>query len=282
MKDKICIITGATSGIGHATFASLAAKGATLGLVCRNKDKGKSILTAIKDKTKNNNIRLFIADLSSQVEIRRVAAEIIAAYPHIDVLINNAGAINPVRIETVDGIETTFAVNHLAYFLLTNLLLDKLKAAPKARIISVASQASMMGTINFDDLNYQKYFSAMKTYAQSKLANIMFTYLLARRLKRSNITANCMHPGGVKTNFGRNLKGFTGAIFQNLGSLMRTAEKGAETVIWLATAPEVEKISGKYFKDMKVIKSSKISYHIETQQKLWDASEKLTNMKANK
>ncbi len=279
MKDKICVITGATSGIGYATAMSLAGKGATLGLVSRNKNKGETTIKAIREKTQNKNIELFVADLSSQAEIRRLASEIILKYPHIDVLINNAGAINPDKIETVDGIETTFAVNHLAYFLLTNLLLDKLKAAPKARIVNVASQASMMGKINFDDLNYRKSYSAMKTYSQSKLANIMFTYELDKRLKGTNVVVNCLHPGVIRTNFGKGLKGFTGAVFQNLGGLMRTAEKGAETVLWLASSKEAENVSGKYFKDKAEIKSNKLSYDSEVQKKLWEVSEQLTNKK---
>ena len=278
MKDKVCIITGFTSGIGLATAVSLAAKGATLGLVCRNKVKGENVLKFITEKTTNKNIDLFIADLSSQDEIRRVASEIIAKYPRIDVLINNAGAINPTRVLTVDGIETTFAVNHLAYFLLTHLLLDKLKAAPKARIISVASMAAMMGAINFDDLSLEKSFAPMKAYAQSKLANIMFTYELARRLEGTNITANCLHPGVVSTGFGLELKGVIKFGYKYFGKLFRTSEKGAETSIYLATAPEVENISGKYFKDKKESNSSKLSCNVAMQAKLWEVSEKMVKI----
>jgi len=279
MKNKICIITGASSGMGLATALSLAGMGSTLGLICRNKEKGEKVVKYIKEKTRNNNIALFIADLSSLKEIIKLAEEISKIFPRIDVLVNNAGAINKERTVTVDGYETTFATNHLAYFLLTNLLLDNLKASPNARIVSVASQAAMIGKINFNDLQLEKKFSSMNAYANSKLANIMFTYSLAKRLEGTNVTANCLHPGGVRTNFGQDLKGFFGFIFQKMSGLMRTAEKGAETIIWLASSKEVEGVSGKYFKDLKEIKSNKQSYNTEAQQKLWLMSEKLCGLK---
>jgi len=279
MKNKICIITGATSGMGLATAASLAGMGATLGLVCRNRSKGEAVVKSIIEKTKNNKIELFTANLSSLSGIRKLATEIKSKFPVIDVLVNNAGAINQQRIETVDGFELSFAVNHLAYFLLTNLLLDNLKAAPKARIVSTASEASRVGKINFDDLQLTKNYSSLKSYGQSKLANIMFTYELARRLEGTNITANCLHPGGVKTGFAGEMKGFTGFMWKMFTPFLRTAEKGAETIIWLASSSEVENISGKYFKDKKEIRSIKPSYDIEAQKRLWEISEKLTGLK---
>lgn len=193
MKNKICIITGATSGMGLATATALAGMGATIGFVCRNRVKGEAAILAIEGKTENNNIQLFVADLSSQSDVRRLAAEIKAKYPVIDVLVNNAGAINPNRTTTIDGFETTFAVNHLAYFLLTNLLLDNLKAANKARIVSTASEASRMGNIYFDDLQFEKKYNSWKSYGQSKLANIIFTYVLAKQLSGTNVTVNCLH-----------------------------------------------------------------------------------------
>jgi NAD(P)-dependent dehydrogenase (short-subunit alcohol dehydrogenase family) len=276
MKNKVCIITGATSGMGLVTATALAGMGATIGFVCRNRIKGEAAINAIKEKTKNNNINLFIADLSSQADIRRLALELKAKFPVIDVLVNNAGAINQERTSTIDGFETTFAVNHLAYFLLTNLLLDNLKAAPKARIVSVASEASRMGKINFDDLQLTNHYSSWKSYGQSKLANILFTYELARRLQGTNITVNCLHPGGVRTGFAGELKGFSGSMWKLFTPLLRSAEKGAETIIWLASSAEVEGISGKYFKDKKEIKSMPVSYNNDVQKKLWEVSEELT------
>ena len=275
MKNKICIVTGATSGMGLATAVSLAGMGATIGLVCRNKAKGEKVVNNIKEKTHNTKVELFIADLSSIKEIRRVAEEIKKVYPRIDVLVNNAGAINKERIVTIDSYETTFAVNHLAYFYLTNLLLNNLKSAPSARIVSVASQAGMIGRINFKDIHLAKKYSSIKAYAQSKLANIMFTYELARKLEGSNVRANCLHPGGVRTNFGKDLNGLFGFVFQKMGGLLRTAEKGAETIIWLVSSDEAEGLSGKYLKDKKEIRSNKISYDIEQQQRLWELSKKL-------
>ena len=279
MKDKICIITGATSGMGLATAAALAGKGTTLGLVCRDRSKGEIVVKEIAEKTKNNKIELFIADLSSQAEIRKLANEIKIKFPKIDVLVNNAGGINPKRITSTDGFELTFAVNHLAYFLLTNLLLENLKGAPKARIISVASIASNYGKINFNDLNFRKKYYSFMTYSQSKLANIIFTYELANRLKGTNVTANCLHPGMVKTRFAISMNNYFGLFWKLFNPFLITAEKGAETSIWLASSPEVEGISGKYFKEKKEIKSIKSSYNIEIQQKLWEVSEKLTGLK---
>jgi NAD(P)-dependent dehydrogenase (short-subunit alcohol dehydrogenase family) len=279
MKNKVCIITGASSGMGLATASALAGMGATIGFVCRNRVKGESAILAIEGKTGNKNIELFIADLSSQADIRRLATEIKAKFPVVDVLVNNAGAINPSRIVTVDGYETTFAVNHLAYFLLTNLLLDNLKAAPKARVVSVASEAERMGKLNFDDLQSVKSYSSWRSYGQSKLANIMFTYELAKRINGTNVTANCLHPGGVKTGFAGDMKGASGFMWKTLTPLHRSAEKGAETIIWLASSPEVEGVTGKYFKDKKEIKSMAVSYNPDVQKKLWDVSEELTKMK---
>jgi len=275
MKNKICIVTGANSGIGKVTAQELASKGAIVIMVCRNKEKGQQALEEIVTKTKNQNLELIVADFSSQKEILRAANEIKTKYPIIDVLVNNAGAINETRTETVDGYETTFAVNHLGYFLFTKLLLDNLKSAPKARIINVASMAQQMGKLNFDDLQTKISYSPMKAYSLSKLANVIFTYELANRLKNSNITANCVHPGVVNTNFGNELKGVVKFIFKLFVPLMRDANKGAETSIWLATAPELEGVSGKYFADKKEKKTQPDSYKPEIQQKFWEVSEKM-------
>ena len=278
MKNKVCLITGATSGMGLATAVHLAEMGASLALVCRNKSKGDAVLKRIIDTTKNDKIKLFIADLSSQKEIKTLAVQLKENYPVIDVLINNAGAIFKERTTTVDGLERSFALNHIAYFSLTGLLLDNLKAASEARIVNVASQASMMGTINFDDLQYEKSFKPFKVYAQSKLANIMFTYFLAEKIKNTNITVNCLHPGVVRTGFGKEVSGIWGFVFKQMAKLLRSAEKGAETIIWLASAKEIKYVSGKYFKDKKEIKSPKISYNKELQQKLWAKSEEISGI----
>ncbi len=278
MKDKICIVTGANSGIGKVTAQALAEKGATVLMVCRNERKGEAALCEIKEKSKNGNVKLLLADLSSQEEIRRLADKIRTKYPKIDVLVNNAGGINPKRTLTVDGIETTFAVNHLGYFLLTNLLLGHLKAASAARVVNVTSQVHRFARIFFDDLGLEKRYGPMLSYAQSKLANILFTYELARRLNGTAVTANTLHPGGVRTNFGKELTGLAGFYFRNIGFLMRSPEKGAETVIWLASSPDVEGVTGKYFFDKKEIRSSKISCDAEVARRLWHVSVELTGL----
>jgi NAD(P)-dependent dehydrogenase (short-subunit alcohol dehydrogenase family) len=278
MKDKICIITGANSGIGKAAATELALTGAKVILVCRDGEKGMKTLQEIKEVSKNDSLELIIADLSRQKDIHQLSEKIHKKYPVIHILINNAGAVNDRRTETVDKIETTFATNHLAYFLFTLLILDNLKSAPKARIINLASEAQRTGTIHFEDLNLNNDFSAFKSYSQSKLANVIFTYELARRLKDTNVTVNCVHPGLVRTNFGKNLSGFFKGIIFLMRPFMRSAKKGAETVVWLATSDEVEGITGKYYTDKKEIKSNIISYDLQIAKHLWEESERMTGL----
>jgi NAD(P)-dependent dehydrogenase (short-subunit alcohol dehydrogenase family) len=280
MEEKICVVTGANSGIGKVTAEALAQQGATVVMVCRDRGRGEAALQEIKKKIGNEKIVLVLADLSSQQEIRSAAREIGSRYVKIDVLVNNAGGIHPTRTLTPDGIEATFAVNHLGYFLLANLLLPQLKASPAARIVNVTSQAHQYGRIFFDDLGLEKRFNPMMSYAQSKLANILFTYELARRLEGTRITVNTLHPGGVATNFGKELTGIAGFVFKHLGFLMRSPRKGAETVIWLATSSEVEGVSGKYFRDKKEIRSSEISYNVDIARRLWQVSAELTGVES--
>lgn len=275
MQGKVCMITGASSGIGKATATGLARLGATLILVCRHKEKGIKTLEEIKSETGNDKIDLLLADLSSQKSVRDLVSNFKTRYDKLDVLINNAGVYRNKRTLTEDGIETTFAVNHLAYFLLSNLLLDKLKASPQARIINVASGLERQGKINFDDLQCEKGYSGFRAYNQSKLANILFTYELARRLKGTGISTNCLHPGFVKTNLIRErlLVAFLLKPFQI------TPEKGAETSIYLASSPEVEGVSGKYFANKKETSSSKESYDEVISKRLWEVSAELTKLK---
>ena len=277
-NGKTCLITGATSGIGKATALSLAQQGASTLLVSRNKEKGETVRNEFIGKTGNANIQLYIADLSSQKEIQNLALKIKKDHSRIDVLINNAGGIFNTRTTTADGIELTFALNHLAYFLLTNLLLDLLRAAPAARIVSVSSQAHQFGTMDFGDLGYEKGYNPMRSYARSKLANILFTYELAKRMQGSSVVANTLHPGAVRSNFGKELSGIAGFVFKHFDIFMRSPEKGAETVIWLASAAEAEGISGKYFLDKKEIRSSKISYDETIATRLWEVSAEMTGI----
>ena len=275
MNDKICLVTGANSGIGKVTARALAAGGATVIMVCRNRDKGQAARDEIVRKTRNERVDLMIADFSEMRQIRRLAAEVKAKYPRLHTLVNNAGAYNGKRALTPDGYETTFAVNHLGYFLLTVDLLDLLKSSAPARVVNVASEAHRNSHINFDDLNLEDGYSGWKAYAQSKLANVLFTYQLARKLEGTGVTANCMHPGFVGTNIFNNVSGIGGKIVRLITPFMRTPEKGADTIIWLASSTEVEGVTRGYFVDRKERASSPESYNATVADRLWDVSERM-------
>jgi len=281
MGEKICLITGATSGIGKATAMELASMGASVVMVGRDRGRGETVMAEIKEKSGNASVDLMLADVSSQEEIRRLADEFKEAYPRLDVLINNAGVFHSKRITSADGMETTFAVNHLAYFLLTNLLLDVLKASAPSRIVNVSSGDHSNGTIDFDDLQGEKGYKGTKAYPQSKLANVLFTYEIARRLEGTGVTANCLHPGaGVRTNFWSGVSGVFGFMVRALRPLMISPEKGAETSIYLASSPEVEGLSGRYFVKKAEASSSDVSYDGRIARRLWEVSAELTNLRA--
>ncbi|HSK99666.1 MAG TPA: SDR family oxidoreductase [Rubrobacteraceae bacterium] len=281
MGEKVCLITGATSGIGKATAIGLANMGASVVIVGRDRDRGEAVMAEIKEKSGNASVDLVLADLSSREEIRRLADEFKEAYPRLDVLINNAGVFRTKRITTADGTETTFAVNHLAYFLLTNLLLDVLKDSAPSRIVNVGSGDHSNGTIDFDDLQGEEVYKGAKAYSQSKLANVLFTYELARRIERTGVTANCLHPGaGIRTNFGSGVSGVFGFLVKALKPLMISPEKGAETSIYLASSPEVEGLSGRYFVKKAEARSSVVSYDERLAIRLWEVSAELTNLPA--
>src|SRR5207237_827913 len=204
LRGRVCVVTGARSGIGRATAHALGRLGATLGLVCRDRARGEALVTEVRAASRHDGVTLFVADLSSQEAVRGVADALRAAYPALHVLVNNAGVVNLRYAETADGIETVFAVNHLAPFLLTHLLLGRLAAGGPARIVNVASDVHRWGRIDFDDLGRRRRYRGMAVYAQSKLANVLFTYELARRLAGTAVTANCLHPGAVATGLGHN------------------------------------------------------------------------------
>jgi NAD(P)-dependent dehydrogenase (short-subunit alcohol dehydrogenase family) len=274
MQGKICLITGGNSGIGKMTAIGLARAGATVVIVCRDAAKGEAALAEIKSHSHkgSGSAEMLVADLSSQAEVRRIANEFRQKYERLDVLVNNAGLTLGKRIETVDGYETTFAVSHLAHFALTLLLIDRLKASAPARIINVTSEAEASGTINFDDLQLTNAYNSVAAYSQSKLANVLFTYELARRLPPAQVTANCVHPGNVRTNFGRDLGGVLGAVFLLWRPFMRSAAEGAKTSIYLAASPEVAGVTGKYFVDSKETPSSPQSHDEAVARRLWDVS----------
>lgn len=279
MHGKVCIVTGANSGIGKATALGLAQMGATVVMVCRDQVKGKKAQNEIKEKSGNDAVDLMLADLSSQESIRQLAENFQQHYQQLHVLINNAGVVNLSRRETVDGLEMTLAVNYLAPFLLTNLLLDKLKASAPARIVNVSSESHQSGYIKMDDLELEKGYSLMSAYGQSKLALVLFTYELARRLQGTGVTANCLHPGFVATNIGQNGVGSVGrSIVKNISSLGISPEEGAKTSIYLASSPEIEGVTGKYFVKSIPVRSAPISYDQTLQRQLWEESTKLVNL----
>jgi NAD(P)-dependent dehydrogenase (short-subunit alcohol dehydrogenase family) len=281
MTGKICLVTGANSGIGKATTSGLARMGATVVMICRNREKGETVRAEIIAQSGNQSVDLMIADLASQQSIRQLATDFKRKYQQLHVLVNNAGGIFGRRVLTEDGLEQTFAVNHLAYFLLTSSLLELLQASAPSRIVNVTSEAQRAGIINFDDLQAENGYSAQRAYSQSKLANILFTYELARRLAGTGVTANVVHPGAVRTGFGSTASTSFRIVVKLLSPLMRNPEKGADTVVYLAASPEVEGVTGKYFSDRKERPSSKASYDLSTAMELWDVSEKLTEPAAS-
>ena len=280
MNGKIVLITGGTSGIGKAAAMALAKLGAEVVVTGRNRERGEGAVEEIRRESGSRKVSLLLADLAVQAEVRRLAEEFEASHDRLDVLVNNAGLIQSRRTETPDGIEVTFAVNHLAPFLLTNLLLDLLKESAPSRIITVSSEAQRRAKIDFDNLQGERRYSAFRAYGQSKLANIMFTYELAERLRGTNATANCLHPGGVNTNFGNNNRGPMTLLFRAFKPFMRSPEQGADTIVYLAASPDVEGMSGKYLVDRRVIAPSEETYDEPTRKKLWEISEELTGLKA--
>ncbi|MBN1210853.1 MAG: SDR family oxidoreductase [Myxococcaceae bacterium] len=279
MKGRICLVTGATSGIGKATATALAAQGATVVLGCRNREKGEAVKQEISRATGNSSLDLMVADLASIASTKKGAADFLARYPKLHVLVNQAGLYLNERTPTPDGLETMFAVNHLAYFLLTNLLLDALKAGAPARIVNGSGGAEAMGKIHFEDLQLEKKWKPMAALAQSKLGNFLFTYELARRLEGTGVTVNVMHPGGVKTELGKGQGGFFGFLMRMMGPFMLTPEQGADTLVWLASSPEAEGITGRYFIKRKEAKSSARSQDKELAARLWKVSAELCGLK---
>jgi NAD(P)-dependent dehydrogenase (short-subunit alcohol dehydrogenase family) len=278
MSGKVCLVTGATSGIGAVTAQALAARGATVVLAGRSREKCEATADAVRRATGNGSVEWLLADLSSQRDVRALAGEFLERHPRLGVLVNNAGAMFFERRESVDGIEMTLAVNHLAYFLLTNLLLDALKAAAPSRVVCVASDAHRMARgINFDDLQSRKRYGGFRVYSRSKLANLLFTDELARRLDGTGVTANALHPGFVSTNIFSG-HGVAGWIMRRSAALFAISpDQGARTSIYLATAPELEQVTGRYFERGREVPSSRASRDEEAASRLWSVSEELTS-----
>ncbi|MDR9419777.1 SDR family oxidoreductase [Gracilimonas sp.] len=278
MQNKLCIVTGANSGIGFETTKALAREGAYLVMVCRNEDKARSAKQDIIDATGIAGVDIVLCDFAIQSEIRKAVQQIKANYDKIDVLINNHGFLASERNETVDGLEETFAVNHIGYFLFTNLLLDHLKAAESARIINVASEAHRAGEFDPDNLQLETGFQPYKAYGNSKLFNILFTKELAKRLKDSSVTANSLHPGVVASNFGQSGTWLMSLLYTIGKPFMRSNKKGAETSVYLATSDEVEGVSGRYFKNKKETTPTRIARDDEAAKELWEISENLCDL----
>ena len=274
MTGKVCIVTGGNSGIGYFAALELAKMGAEVALVCRNAERGEEAAKKIAKAT-GKVARLFLADMGLMDDVRRVAGELNEAYAKIHVLLNNAGVLMRHREENAEGRELVFAINHLGPFLLTNLLLDHIKAAGPARIVNVASTAHKGGRINFEDLESKQKFGMWPAYSQSKLANVLFTKELARRLDGGQVTANALHPGVVATNL------FTGAVgfFAPIISLfLISSEVGAYTSVYLASSPEVDGISGKYFARAAPAPTAASARDMDVAARLWQISEQMTGL----
>jgi len=280
LTGRICLITGASSGIGRATATALAGMGATLVMVSRGGGECPNVAEEIRKSTGNDRVEFMPCDLSSLQSLRDFTIAFRSRHNLLNILINNAGGVYKPRRESVDGFEMTFAVNHLAGFLLTNLLMPELKAGAPSRIINVSSGAQAMGEIDFDDLQTtKKAYKPFGAYAQSKLANVLFAYELARRLDGTGVTANALHPGTVRTGFGDTTEGVMKFLLQAIRPFLLTPEQGAATSIYLASSLDVEKVSGKYFVNKKPTKSAPRTYDVDLARRLWEVSEELTGLK---
>ena len=278
-QPRTCLITGATAGIGKAAATMLAGQGYEMVLTGRNPEKLEDTVKEIRQHTGSDSIHGLVADFSDLEQVRQLAKQFQEKFPRLDILINNAGAYFNGRQRTSYGVEKTFLVNHLASFLLTNLLLDSLYRSASARIINVSSNAHQHAKLDLNDLNFERFYFGFWAYGRSKLANILFTYELARRLKGTHVTANALHPGQVGTDIFKTDFSILGGPFKWLMErISLTPEQGADNTVYLATSPDVEGISGKYFVKREAVSSSSLSYDEELARRLWEKSEKVTGL----
>jgi retinol dehydrogenase 14 len=279
MLGKTVLITGGTGGIGRAAAVGLASMGARVGITGRDRDRAERAAAAITRESGSGAVDVFIADMSSQAAVRRLASEILSSYPRLDVLLNNVGGFWAHRHLTADGLEHTFAINHLAPFLLTNLLTERLVASAPARVVTVSSAAHGMGRIDFDDLMGERKYSGQEAYNQSKLANVMFTYELARRFEGTGVSATALHPGMTNTAFSAEdpARAFA-PLVAILRPFMRSPERGADTAVYLANSPDVEGVTGAYFANRKPRTSHPSSYDSAATERLWRVSADLVGL----
>ncbi len=278
MKDKVVVITGATSGIGEVAADRLAQKGARIVFVARDHERGEATRKHLRAIAGHTDHTVHYADLSKISEMKRVAQEIADSERQIDVLINNAGALFNSRQVSADGLEMTFAVNHMAYFVMTNMLLERLIATPGARVVSTASDAHKGAKLNFNDLQSEQSYSGFGVYGRSKLMNILFTRELARRITGTGVTANCLHPGFVGTRFGDNSGGIMSFLVKAAKNFALTPEQGAQTIIYLASSLEVEGKSGGYYVKSKLATPTKEAQDDADAHRLWDISAKISGV----
>jgi retinol dehydrogenase-14 len=278
MTGRTVLITGGTGGIGQATALGLAHMGAGVGIVGRDLPRAQAAAADINRQSGHQAVDAFAADMSSQTEVRRLAEAVLDSYPRLDVLVNNVGGFWAHRHVTADGLERTFAVNHLAPFLLTNLLLDRLRESAQARIVTVSSNAQATGRIAFEDLQGEHNYSGSRAYNQSKLANVMFTYELSRRLHGTRVTANALHPGVVHTAFGSEDPSVLARMAMPLMRFMKTPAQGAATSIYLASSPDVGAITGRYFANSKPTRSNKAADDTIAANRLWQVSADLVGL----
>jgi len=280
MAGKVVLITGGTGGIGKATAIGLARLGARVGITGRDLRRAEQAAAEVRNFSGNPSVDAFAADLSSQAEVHRLATAVLNAYPRLDVLVNNVGGFWAHRHPTTDGLEHTFALNHLASFLLTNLLLDRLKASAPARVVTVSSHVQAEGHIVFDDLQGARNYSGQSAYSQSKLANVMFTNELARRLEGTRVTATSLHPGFVRTDFGAEDQAwFFGFIGHLVRPFLKTPTQGAQTSIYLASSPDMDGVTGKFFVNGMPKTANKVAYDPAAMARLWRTSADLVGMK---
>ncbi len=279
LRDKVCLVTGANSGIGQATTLGLAKRGATVVMCCRNAERGQAARDEIARASGNESVDLLMADLASQAAVRRLADEFKVKYPRLHILINNAGLNLSQRSVTGDGIETTLAVNYLAPFLLTQLLLEPLALGAPARVVNLGTW--IQPAIDLDDVMRERRYDPMEAYTQSKTAVVMFTYELARRLRGTGVTVNCVNPGLIRTNLGRDSpRGALRLFLALMRPLMKSPDQGAQAVLFLATSAEVEGVSGKFFTGQRETPTSKESCDAVASERLWRMSEQLTRLPA--